>query len=254
MNGLKKVLQKASCKMKHFSIIGIISAIKIRVDMNTFLIYLFIHPLIMESDATMPAFIGTFINPFVNLLSYVGFPVQKHDYFDAEIMADVRQVNEFETPAKVEEIVDASVNSNYNRNEQFECGPEIPILLLNNGKQSLIMRSTDGSNVIQWNQYKKVSEMRIKTKYGVDESLAEFLAQVSQMKESNTPKRYRPMPPTMVQGSWNETITQPIANKQINRETSKTAQSTCNQCDDDAETDVKNRPHFPISTPTFYQF
>lgn len=204
----------------------------------------------------MPAFIGTFINPFINLLSYVGFPVQNRDFLDEEYLADVRQVNEFETPAKVEEILDTNANLNYNRNEQFDCGPEIPIILLNNGEESLIMRSTGGNNNIHWNQYKKISEMRFKTKFGVDETLEQYLAKVSQSKGSieATKLRYPPLPPTVVQGGWNITAVKPIANEQINRETIQIAQSTCNQCDHDAETDVKNRPHFPISTPTFHRF
>lgn len=209
----------------------------------------------------MPAFIDTLINPFINLFSYVGLPVQKRDlnpFLDQEIRAVVREVSDFqaEYPAKVVEIVDANANLNYkpllHPIEHYECGPEIPIVLVDKGIQTIIMRSAGDVNDFQWERYKKVSEMKIKSQYGeYEKTLAQLLAEVSQMKETKAPLRFRPVP-TIIQGGQDVTSTKPVTIQQFNNITqSSVKQSTCNPCEDDS---VKTRPNFPVYASTLYGF
>lgn len=211
----------------------------------------------------MPAFIDTLINPFINLFSYVGLPIQKMEinpFLDPEIPADVREISDFqeEIPAKVVEIVDPNANSVYkpwfNPIEHFDCGPEIPIVLLDKGQQTVIMRSSNGgggANDFHWESYKKVSEMRIKSEYGYEKTLEQLFAEVSQMKESNTPLRFRPVP-IIIQGGLGVSNVKPVTNEQINNETqSHINRSSCNPCEDET---AKTRPNFPVYASKLYDF
>ncbi|XP_055326650.1 uncharacterized protein LOC129580341 [Sitodiplosis mosellana] len=248
--------------MRCFKIIAIISVIQIKIGMNILFIYLYIQPLIMESGATMPAnsFIDALINPFVNLFAYVGLPVQKRELYpfsDQEIPANVQEVSNFEpeTPAKVVEIVDPNANLNYkpwfNPIEHIECGPEIPIVLVDKGKQIVIMRSfrMTSLNDFQWERYKKVSEMRIPSDYGYDRTLEQLLVEVSQRKEPNAPLRFRPVP-IIVQGGHDATNAKPVTNQQINNVTqSQVNPNTCNPCEGES---IKTRPNFPVYASKLY--
>lgn len=200
----------------------------------------------------MPAFIETLINPFRDLFSYIGIPVLKsksNSFIDQEIKADVQQVGEIETPAKVMKIVDPNGNSNYmsaiNRTEHFECEPEIPILFINKDAESFIWRSNgDKKNEFQSNQYTKVSQVKVKNKLGFDTTLDQLLKDLSQATDNNAPKRYRPIP-ILVQAGQNTTILNPVTN---NNDTFPANLSACTQCDDDS---LKTRPHFPLYAPGF---
>lgn len=212
----------------------------------------------------MPAFINTLINPFINLFSYVGLPVQKielNPFIDQEIPAVVREISDFqaEIPAKVIEIVDPNTNSNYkpwfNPIEHFDCEPEIPIVLLDKGQQTIIMRSSSGdgsgANDFHWESYKKVSEMRIKSEYGYEKTLEQIFAEVTQMKESNIPLRFRPIP-FIIQGGLGVTSVKPVTNEQINNETqSHINRSSSNPCEDES---AKTRPYFPVYASKLYGF
>lgn len=210
----------------------------------------------------MPEFVQTLINPFINLISYVGFPVEKREsfnpfiddntIFDQEINAKVREMNEFEleTPAKVVEIIDSHGKINFNPTidamERFECGPEIPVLLVDKDKQNFIMRSTSRENVFNWDQYQKVSDIIIRDEFGYETTLERMLAGISQVKKSNVPLRFRPVP-SMIQGGLIEggqslTIEQPITIEPNYVETS-TPRQNISMCDDDI---IKTRPHFPV--------
>lgn len=190
----------------------------------------------------------------MNLFAYVGLPVQKralNPSIDHEFPATVREVSDFnaETPAKVVEIVDPNANLNlkpwFNPSEQFECGPEIPIVLVDKGKETVIMRST-ASHDLQWDRYKKVSEMKIRTEYGYEKTLEQLLAEISQSKAPTAPLRFRPVP-TMIQAGFNATNVNPVTSQPINSVTQYQGnRSTCNPCGDES---VKTRPNFPAYAP-----
>lgn len=193
----------------------------------------------------------------MNFFAYVGLPVQEralNPSIDHEYPATVREVSDFnaDTPAKVVEIVDPNANLDlkpwFNPSEQFECGPEIPIVLVDKGKQTVIMRST-GSNDFQWERYKKVSEMKIRTDYGYEKTLEQLLAEISQSKEPKAPLRFRPVP-TMIQAGLDTTNVSRITNQQFNIVTQYQANPiTCNPCEDES---VKTRPNFPAYASESY--
>lgn len=179
-------------------------------------------------------------------------------FIDQEIPANVREVSDFaeETPAKVVEIVDPYTNSNYkpshNPIEHFECEPEIPIVLVDKGNQTVIMRSTPTVNDLQWERYKKVSEMKIKSAYGMEITLEQLLADAMQMKEITEPLRFRPVP-IIVQGGLGVMNVKPVTSEHIkNNETqSQSNRSTCNPCEDEM---VKTRPNFPVFSTKWWGF
>lgn len=120
--------------------------------------------------------------------------------YEQETKAIVREIDKFEfgTPARVVEIFEPRVVPK----QWSECDKEIPILLLNQGEHSIIMTTNKPQTVIDWSQYKKVSEMIVTTPYGYNRTLEEVLADVSrftEIKGRNAPKIERPIP-TMIQG------------------------------------------------------
>lgn len=206
----------------------------------------------------MPAFIETLLNPFINLLSLIGVPVQKSEnnpfmdgntLNDQEIKANVREVNEseLETPAKVVEIVDPIAKSQPfpNAMEQFDCDPEIPILVVNKNKVNFIMRTRNRKIDFNWDLYPKVSEIKFKNKFGIDTTLEQLLIDVSQAKATNTPKQFRPKP-FIIHGGPNVDINEPTVNETIEREAFSVNGSTCNPCNDQH---FQTKPKFPVFAP-----
>lgn len=176
--------------------------------------------------------------------------------FDQEINAKVREVNEFEleTLAKVVEIIDPYFNSTIDAMERFECGPEIPILLVDKDKQNFIMRSNKRKNVFNWDLYQKVSDIKMRDKFGYETTLEQFLAEASQVKVTTAPLRYRPIP-TMIQAGQiittnAPTTIQPIDITTIDVEASTMIPNT-SMCNDDI---IKTRPPFPTYSSNDNQF
>lgn len=208
----------------------------------------------------MPAFIETLLNPFINLLSLVGVPVQKTEYNpfmdgntmnDQEINADVREVkeSELETPGKVVEIVDPIAKSHPHSDaimEKFDCDPETPILMINKDKLDFITRTVNRKIDFSWDLYPKVSEIKFKNKFGIDTSLQQLLNEVSQAKATNTPHRFRPKP-FIIQGGPSDDINEPTTvSEPIEHETSSVNASTRNPCNDEH---FKTKPNFPVYSP-----
>lgn len=211
----------------------------------------------------MPSFIDALISPFVDLFSFVGIPVQKLRHtewyasttlesipFEQEINADVREVENFERefPAKIVEIMNPNNKFNFETPmDQFDCGKEIPILLINNNELTYIMASKSADrdkDGIDWQLYKKVSQIKTVNRYGNNISLEQLLNDVSRPKESNAPKRYRPIASIVQGGSIN--IEQAIRNNSTNEQKAAQFQRNCNECDEER---IKTRPNFPVYAP-----
>lgn len=125
--------------------------------------------------------------------------------YEWETNAQVLEVEkfDFETPTKGDEEGKSRAElydkPAINSNEVFDCAAEIPILLLNGNKRTFIRRSIGRLNDFDWDQYHKVWEIKVKSMFGFNMSLADVLAGVSQMKPANAPLRYRPVA-SLIQG------------------------------------------------------
>lgn len=169
--------------------------------------------------------------------------------FDQETNAKVRGMNKFEVNNSVKSVElhdplgKVNVTPSISLNEQFDCGAEIPVLIINKDERTHIWRSTAHENDFHWDKYKKVSEMNIKTQFGVSRTLKEILAEISLKKDNNTPKRYRPVS-SIVQGGLN--IEKPTENKQNDKQKANDTSPIGNCCDDGS---IKNRLNFPALIP-----
>lgn len=203
--------------------------------------------------------------PFPELISFIGSStknVEKSEFnlftnertnFEQNINAEVREVNKFEVdnseksvelhvpPGKV------NITPSISRNEHFDCEAEMPILIVNkDNNRTYIWTSTAHVNDdFHWDKYKKVSEMNIKSEFGVNKTLKEILAEISRKKDNNTPKRYRPVS-SIVQGGSNAIVEKPMENQQNDKQKANDSRQFGNCCDDES---IKNRSNFPVLTP-----
>lgn len=125
---------------------------------------------------------------------------------EREINAKVRQVENIEQkPPSIggelqESRAQSDVKPSFNSNESDDCNTEIPIIVIKRDKKILIRHSIGQTNDFNWNHYKKVNEITVKSDYGVNLTLADILKQISQLKPTNTPLTYRRIP-QLIQGN-----------------------------------------------------
>lgn len=168
---------------------------------------------------------------------------------DREINAEVREVKEFEfeTRAKVVEIIDPinKFKPFTDPIEKFDCDSEIPILLVNRGYEHFIMRTVNYNIKFSWELYPKVTETKVRSKFGFDTTLAQLLADASQAKETNAPRQFRPKP-IIVQGGQSFNIDKPDENEPNSNEVFNTNRSKCNHGKDEK---FNTKPKFPVYAP-----
>lgn len=185
------------------------------------------------------------IDPLLDWFSYIGIPVKKRHSNGEQDYSNDGESDLYEAPARVYQInvprAKLTVNPSYqsvtkfrpfNDNNQMEltkpvrhlnCGPEIPILLINKNNQSYIMHTQTSD--IPFHLYRKISEMHLTN--GMD-TLNDFLTDISKIKETDPVAKSVERPKgKLVQGG--------IAS-------SENVANICSRCTDD----IINRPKFPI--------
>lgn len=208
----------------------------------------------------MPQFMDGVVEPLLNIFSYIGIPVRKRQYneFGERIYLD-----EFEMPAKVYQIqvprakfiLNPAFQSKskfvpYIEEHQvkiigdapvsnFNCGPEIPILLINKFNQSYIWHSPNQNGVIPFHSYRKLSDMSLQMG-DTTATLDDFLKELTNTAEAVPSVKIERPKGRLVQGGGGS-----AANKQNEKPTfeniDEKGSEICTQCTDD----VKKRPAFP---------
>lgn len=149
---------------------------------------------------------------------------------------------------------ESNVNATNVSNDAIDCGPEIPIVVINGNKSALIWSSSKGKHIdFTWHLYPQVSDTKVKTPYGFDTTLKNVFADVSRPKQANATLQYRPVP-SIVQGgdtTYQPDTNQPIANQiddiNSNSVTDNSGGSVSKKCENlCADAIVVNRLRFPI--------
>lgn len=173
---------------------------------------------------------------------------------EVEINAKVREVEKFdvETSSNGVELPVSHAEPSIDLNETFECGAEIPVLVWKSDETTFIRKSIGQDNEIHWQQYRKVSEIKVKSEYGVDTTLADILQQISQINPSNKPLHYRPVG-HLIQGGQNINNEQTLENE--TNISPNDSRQTGIQCDNNQSDDehIPNRLNFPIYAPNVLQ-
>lgn len=185
--------------------------------------------------------------------------------YEQDINAEVRQVENFEhiTPIASDAEVHESraqldIKPSINLNEQFDCGSEIPIVLIKRDEKTLIWQSIERKHDFHWDHYKKVAEIKVKSDYGGNTTLADILKQISQMKQTNAPLTHRPIA-HLIQGglNWNNPQTNAIETNISQNQYQNGNRQTDDPCYDNIEcidannmpNNIPNRFNFPIYSP-----
>lgn len=231
----------------------------------------------------LPPFINGAVEPLLDLFSYVGIPVRKRKFneFGERIITDYdddfderqpRQWHEsdlYEIQAQVQQIhvprAKMTLNPSYQTVSKFvpfnnderigldddmpvselNCGPEIPILLINmNNNRSFIMSTPNqNSDISIYSYYRKVSEMDLGIFNGMGPyTLDTFLKAISEGKETGPMIKFIDRPKGILTegGKFNinsEPSGIPFYESAMNNNDDK----ICSQCPEY----IKMRPHFP---------
>lgn len=175
---------------------------------------------------------------------------------EPDINGKVREVEKFdlETSAKDVELLESLAKPSIDPNEAFECGAEIPILVMKSDERTFIRRSIGRDDEIHWQLYRKVTDIKVKSEYGFDTTLANILERISKTHHFNETLRYRP-DAYLIQGGQNSISEQTtVENETNNSQKINDNRQTGNQCDNNqcGDENISNRLNFPIYAPNIY--
>lgn len=185
--------------------------------------------------------------------------------YEPEINAEVRQVENFEHQTPIasdvevhESRAELDIKPSINLNEQFDCGIEIPIVVIKRDEKTLIWQSIERKYDFHWDHYKKVTEIQVKSDYKDNTTLADILLLISQIKQTNGPLTHRPIAHLSQGGlNWNNQQTNAIETNISQNQYHNGNKPTRDPCNENIEcngannisNNIPNRFNFPVYPP-----